>query len=198
MRKLFSVFFLLSLLLLIPKYADAQPTTETYIVKQGDTLWKIAVKYQMGVSEIIAANPQLKNPSLLYPGQKIFVPLLTQIKAIEYEVIKLVNQERAKYGLRPLKPNWELSRVARFKSSDMRDHNYFSHQSPIYSSRISFTAAGENIAAGQSTAWKVMQSWMQSPGHRQNILNSGFTEIGVGYSAGGTYRYYWTQMFIKP
>lgn len=130
---------------------------------------------------------------------------MRMIKAIERDVIELVNQERAKHGLKPLKANWELSRVARFKSDDMRDRNYFNHQSPTYGSPfsmirafgISFSTAGENIAAGQTTAWQVMQSWLKSSGHRANILNEGFTEIGVGYSQGGSYRTYWTQMFIS-
>lgn len=182
-----------------------QKETDIYTVQPGDSLWKIAVKYQVGISEIIAANPQFKNPNLIYPGNKVNVPLLTSLKAIEKQVIELVNQERAKNGLKPLKANWELSRVARFKSNDMRDRNYFSHDSPTYGSPftmikafgISYRAAGENIAAGQTTAWEVMQSWLKSPGHRQNVLNAGFTEIGVGYSSGGSYRTYWTQMFIQ-
>lgn len=186
-----------------PLYAQ-QKNTDTYIVERGDSLWKIAVKHQVGIHELIAANPQLKNPNQIFPGNKINIPLLTQIKAIEREVIELVNQERVKNGLKPLKANWELSRVARFKSDDMRDRRYFSHDSPTYGSPftmikafgIAYRSAGENIAAGQATAWEVMQSWLKSPGHRQNILNAGFTEIGVGYAQGGNMRTYWTQMFI--
>jgi uncharacterized YkwD family protein/spore coat assembly protein SafA len=184
----------------------ANTDTDIYVVKSGDSLWKIAVKYHVGLSEIIAANPQFKNPNLIYPGDKVTVPLITQVKSIEAQVIRLVNQERVKQGLKPLKANWELSRVARFKSSDMRDRNYFSHTSPTYGSPfemikafgIRYRASGENIAAGQSTASEVMKGWMNSPGHRQNILNANFTEIGVGYSQGGSYRHYWTQMFIRP
>lgn len=179
--------------------------TDIYTVKPGDSLWKIAVKYQVGITEIIAANPQLKNPNLIYPGDKINVPLFRLIKEIEREVIELVNQERVKNGLKPLKANWELSRVARYKSNDMRDNNYFSHDSPIYGSPftmikafgIYYRSAGENIAAGQKTAWEVVQSWLNSPGHRANILNASFTEIGVGYATGGKYKTYWTQMFIS-
>lgn len=196
---------LLLSLLLAPTAMAQQQDTDIYTVKSGDSLWKIAVKYQVGISEIIAANPQFKNPNLIYPGQKVYVPLLSNLKAIERQVIELVNQERAKNGLKPLKANWELSRVARYKSNDMRDRNYFSHDSPTYGSPftmiksfgIYYRSAGENIAAGQKTAWEVMQSWLKSPGHRQNIMNAGFTEIGVGYSQGGSYGTYWTQMFIS-
>ncbi len=180
--------------------------TNTYVVKPGDSLWLIAVKYKIGVTEIIEANPQIKNHNLIYPNQKVTVPNIDRVKAIEHQVIQLVNQERAKAGLKALRPNWQLSRVARHKSQNMRDHHYFSHTSPTYGSPftmiknygISFKAAGENIAMGQTTAKQVMNSWMNSSGHRQNILNSNFTEIGVGYAEGGSGRYYWTQMFIRP
>lgn len=122
----------------------------------------------------------------------------------EQQVVELVNQERAKAGLKPLTYDAQLSQVARLKSQDMRDKNYFSHTSPTYGSPfdmmrnygVSYRTAGENIAAGQSTPAQVVQAWMNSPGHRANILNSQYTHIGVGYAQGGSYGYYWTQMFI--
>src|SRR5690554_5199364 len=80
-----------------------------HTVVPGDTLWKIAVKYQIGLSEIISANPQIKDPNLIYPGQKITVPNIDEIKALENEVIRLVNSERAKKGLPALKANWQVS-----------------------------------------------------------------------------------------
>ncbi|MBC8081168.1 MAG: SafA/ExsA family spore coat assembly protein [Gorillibacterium sp.] len=186
--------------------AQNDTDVDVYTVQRGDSLWKISVKYQVGLSEIIAANPRFSNPNLIYPGDKVTIPLLTNVKSIEYQVFQLVNQERAANGLSPLKANWQLSRVARTKSQDMRDRGYFSHTSPTYGSpfdmmrafRINFSSAGENIAAGQTTAKQVMQSWMNSPGHRKNILSANYTEIGVGYVSGGSQRYYWTQMFIRP
>ncbi|GAE88864.1 SafA/ExsA family spore coat assembly protein [Acetivibrio straminisolvens] len=179
--------------------------TQVYTVKSGDTLWKIAAKYQIGISEIIAANPKIKNPALIYPGQKINIPSIDDIKAQENEVIRLVNVERAKKGLPALKANWQLSRVARYKSQDMVDKGYFSHTSPTYGSPfrmmenfgIKYTAAGENIAMGQRTPAEVMNAWMNSPGHRNNILSPSFSEIGVGLAKGANGRLYWTQMFIK-
>lgn len=174
---------------------------DDYVVQKGDSLWKIAVKFQIGFQNILDANP-LPNPNLIYPGQKIKIPNIDNIKAIENEVIALTNQERAKQGLPPLKQNWELSRVARYKSEDMSDKNYFSHTSPTYGSPfdmiknfgISHSAAAENIAQGQRTAAEVVKAWMNSSGHRANILNGTYTEIGVGYDPDGNY---WTQMFIK-
>jgi uncharacterized YkwD family protein/spore coat assembly protein SafA len=188
----------------LPQLTFAQGQT-TYTVQSGDSMWKIAVRYEVGLSEIIEANPHIKNPSLIYPGQKLTIPLFGETKTIEHQVIQLTNQERAKYGLSALKPHWELSRVARYKSNDMRDKNYFSHTSPTYGSPftmiknfgISYRAAGENIAMGQTSAQAVVQAWMNSPGHRKNILSQNYTHIGVGYAKGGSGQHYWTQMFIS-
>lgn len=200
--------FLLAVVIMVmgtQSFVYAKQNIDTYVVKSGDSLWLIASKYQIGLTEIIEANPQIKNLDLIYPNQRINIPNIDQIKAIEHQVIQLVNEERAKAGLKPLRPNWELSRVARHKSEDMRDRNYFSHQSPTYKDPftmikaygISYSAAGENIAMGQTTPSEVMKSWMSSQGHRSNILNASFTQIGVGLAIGGTGKYYWTQMFIR-
>ncbi|MBQ7646746.1 MAG: SafA/ExsA family spore coat assembly protein [Clostridia bacterium] len=176
--------------------------TDRYTVVKGDSLWKIAVKYQVGLDEIISANPQIKDPDLIYPGDVIYVPLPdSTVSSYEAEVIRLVNEERQANGLHALKSDWELSRVARYKSQDMADKKYFSHTSPTYGSPfemmkafgISYRAAGENIAKGQRTPKEVVNAWMNSSGHRANILNKSFTTIGVGYVADGNY---WTQMFI--
>ncbi|MFB4213143.1 SafA/ExsA family spore coat assembly protein [Shouchella sp. JSM 1781072] len=185
--------------------SDAKAAS-SHTVQSGDTMWKIAVRYQVGVSDIIDANPQLSNPNVIYPGQTIQLPgQNTQNLSMEQEVVQLVNAERAKHGLQPLKENWELSRVARFKSDEMRDRNYFNHTSPTYGSPhqmirdfgINYRASGENIAAGQTSAQAVFNAWMNSTGHRQNILSSNYTEIGIGYAQGGSYGHYWTQMFIS-
>ena len=122
----------------------------------------------------------------------------------QVEVLNLVNKERAAQGLKPLTLNKELSRVATLKSKDMNDKNYFDHTSPTYGSpfdmmktfNISYKAAGENIAMGQRTPSEVMTDWMNSSGHRANILNSNFTELGVGIYKGANGTIYWTQMFI--
>lgn len=124
----------------------------------------------------------------------------------EKQVVDLVNQERQKAGLAPLKENAALSNVAETKAKDLRDNNYFSHTSPVYGSPfdmmkqfgIKYTAAGENIAKGQRDPQTVMNGWMNSEGHRANILNSNFTEIGVGYVTDSNGNTYWVQMFIRP
>jgi uncharacterized YkwD family protein/spore coat assembly protein SafA len=180
--------------------ANAQGFDE-YRVQRGDSMWKIALKYQIGVSEIINANPQIENPNLIYPNQVLKIPNIDNVKGVEQQVLNLVNQERAKQGLPALKMDWELSRVARTKSDDMQAKGYFSHQSPTYGSPfdmmkqfgISYRTAGENIAKGQRTPQEVMNSWMNSSGHRANILKRDFTHLGVGYNPTG---HVWTQMFI--
>lgn len=123
--------------------------------------------------------------------------------SFQKEVLDLVNKERTSRGLQSLKFNSELSNVATLKSQDMIDKNYFDHTSPTYGSPfdmmkkfgISYTSAGENIAMGQETPQEVMNAWMNSDGHRKNILNPDFTELGVGIAAKGS-SLYWTQMFI--
>lgn len=173
-----------------------------YTVVPGDSMWRIAVRHEVGLSEIKAENPQIANPDLIYPGQVLTIPTTDKAAVSdEREVIRLVNEIRVQNGLRELTYNWELCRVARYKSQDMRDGGYFSHTSPTYGSPfemmkafgLSYRSAGENIARGQRTPQEVVNAWMNSPGHRANILNASFTEIGVGYVADGRY---WTQMFI--
>lgn len=124
-------------------------------------------------------------------------------RTFELEVARLVNIERAKEGLSPLSFSDELSKVARAKSQDMAAKNYFNHVSPTYgdpfammkSFGISYRTAGENIAKGYYSAESVVNGWMNSSGHRANILNGSFNKIGVGYAVGKNGTPYWTQMF---
>lgn len=199
MKKMFT--FALSALLAAGLLA-APVSAATHTVVSGDTMWKIAVRYEVGVSEIKDANPQIANPDLIYPGQVLQIPSLDDsVLAYEAEVVRLVNEIRVQNGLNPLTQDWELSRVARYKSQDMHDNRYFSHTSPVYGSPfqmiknfgLSYRSAGENIAKGYATPQAVVDGWMNSSGHRANILNASFTHIGVGYVADGRY---WTQMFI--
>ena len=126
----------------------------------------------------------------------------SDVSAFEQQVVELTNAERTKAGLAPLQVDTKLMAAAREKSQDMQTNNYFSHTSPTFGSPfdrltalgISYTAAGENIAQGQRTPQEVVQGWMNSSGHRANILNANFTHIGVGYVQTGNY---WTQQFIK-
>lgn len=124
-----------------------------------------------------------------------------QLNEFEQQVVELTNEERTSRGLSPLKIDTELSKVAREKSRNMGEEDYFSHNSPTYGSPfdmmkdfgITYKTAGENIARGQQTPEKVVNAWMNSEGHRENILSPNFTHIGVGYVEQGSY---WTQHFI--
>ncbi|MBR4030322.1 MAG: hypothetical protein IKJ06_02880 [Clostridia bacterium] len=114
-------------------------------------------------------------------------------------VLELVNAERAKNGLNALKLDSALSKVAEAHSKDMATRNFFSHTNPdglspfdrIKNAGISYKTAGENIAMGQKTPQQVVEAWMNSEGHRKNILNASFTKMGLGKEGN-----YWTQLFI--
>ncbi|WP_371525931.1 sigma-70 family RNA polymerase sigma factor [Streptomyces sp. NBC_01283] len=118
------------------------------------------------------------------------------------EVTRLVNAERAKSGCGPLTLNSKLGNAAQGHSDDMAERDFFDHTNPdgedpgdrVTAAGYKWTTYGENIAAGQRSPSAVMDSWMNSSGHRANILNCSFKEIGVGYrqGSGGPW---WTQNF---
>ncbi|NLX89997.1 MAG: sporulation protein [Firmicutes bacterium] len=121
----------------------------------------------------------------------------------EMQMLQLVNEERRKAGLQPLQIHEGLVKLARLKSEDMIKLGYFSHHSPTYGSPfemisgagIAYRTAGENIA-GAPTVDRAHQALMNSSGHRANILNAGFTHVGIGIIDGGPYGKMFTQMFI--
>lgn len=127
----------------------------------------------------------------------------TELTADEQETLDLVNAERIKKGLKALIIDDELQNVARIKAKDMVDNNYFSHTSPIYGSPfdmiknfgISYKTAGENIA-GNSSNSSAVTAWMNSEGHRANILNSSFNYTGLGVVKSPKYGKVYVQMFI--
>lgn len=140
-------------------------------------------------------------------------PAFTQL---ENEILEIVNQRRAEgadcgtagvFGpAGPLSMDPALRCAARVHSQDMVDRNYFDHTNPSGESPFdrmgfagySYSTAGENIAAGNSTAAATMQQWMDSDGHCGNIMKQDFTELGVGYYPGGQYGHVWTQAFGAP
>ena len=198
-------------------------------VKSGDTIWGIAKRYHIDFKDLKELNKDLfKDLNLIYPKEKVDLPnyehgqstqenssndeiesgsnTADEVESTEaLEVLRLVNIERKKQGLNELVLNHTLNGIATKKAEDMRDKNYFSHQSATYGSPfemlqrfgVKYQSAGENIAAGQKTAQQVMNDWMNSSGHRANILNKNYTELGVGYVEGGTYGTYWVQLFVK-
>lgn len=119
------------------------------------------------------------------------------------EVVRLVNIERAKENLSPLSESSELDGAANIRANEIITK--FAHQRPdgrewytvLSESGISYNASGENIAAGQKTPAEVVEGWMNSPGHRANIMSKNFNKIGVGYVTGGSYGHNWVQLFTN-
>lgn len=152
-----------------------------------------------------APKQEAQAPQQQAPQQNAEKPATEQtngaVSEFEKKVVELTNAEREKQGLAPLELDVELSKVAKDKSKDMQQNNYFSHNSPTHGSPfdmmkkygIQYNTAGENIAQGQQSPEEVVNAWMNSEGHRANIMNENFTHIGVGHVEEGNY---WTQMFI--
>jgi uncharacterized protein YkwD len=141
------------------------------------------------------AQQATKKPKTVPPGK------VSSEAAVEAEVVKLVNAERSKVGCSPVTSNGTLRKLAEAFSADMAARNFFDHTDPDgkdpwqRAALLGITGlGGENIARGQATAQDVMDAWMNSPGHRANILNCDFTTLGVGvhFGSGGPW---WTQDF---
>lgn len=173
-----------------------------YIVQvEGDYIGAVSKKY------VKAIYPQTSsgggNTSSSNTGTPNSGGTTVTLTADEKEVFNLINQQRANNGLPALKIDNELQRVARIKAQDMVDNNYFSHTSPTYGSpfdmmksfKISYKTAGENIAGNNNNSAAVT-AWMNSPGHKANILNSSFNYTGVGVVTGSKYGKIYVQMFI--
>jgi uncharacterized YkwD family protein len=180
-------------------YKVAQPTQTTQS--------KPVQQPKQTVQQPKQTTTQQAKPAVQQPATNTQKPAATtasNVSEFEKQVANLVNQERQKAGLKPLQLDTKLSDVAREKSRDMMNKGYFSHQSPTYGSPfdmmkqfgITYRTAGENIAKGQRTPQEVMNAWMNSQGHRANILNGNFTHIGVGFVKDSQGTTYWTQMFI--
>lgn len=225
MRKTFLLLSFVTMIFGFSSVSSAQCT-----VQHGDSIWHIAQRYKIPFSKMLELNRHLLNPHLIYPQDKIEMPSnaehgtgtntdqnsasdniqhgdnkVEQSAPSEQaqQVLALVNEERGKAGLKPLKMSEELRSIANLKSKDMAEKGYFDHTSPTYGSPfqmlqdfgVHYSSAGENIAAGQKTPQEVMNSWMNSSGHRANILNANFDTLGVGVYNGGSYGIYWTQLF---
>lgn len=205
------------------EFVSAQHCT----TQHGDSMWKIAKRYNIHFKHILEMNKHYKDQNLIHPNDKIELPDGTtgettnnakegdetpsvstgaETSSEAEAVLNLVNRERLKQGLQPLKLSDKLTSIANTKAQDMAKNGYFSHTSPTYGSPfdmlhqfgVSYSNAGENIAAGQKTPEQVMKDWMNSSGHRANILNKDYTLLGVGYTTGGNYGTEWVQLFIRP
>lgn len=165
-----------------------------YIVQvEGDYIGAVSRKY---VKAIYPSSSNTGNS-----GQNTQTSTMT---ADEKEVFDLINKQRTSNGLQALKIDEEVQRVARIKAEDMVTNNYFSHNSPTYGSpfdmlksfKVSYKTAGENIATNSSNSGAV-NAWMNSSGHKANILNSTYTHTGIGVVSSSKYSKVYVQMFIS-
>lgn len=170
-------------------------------VKRPTAVYKAAVPKSVNKSTPITTTPKPPVNNI----NNTTTPIAS-INNYEQKVLELVNKERNAAGLASLTMNNKLTSVAEKKAADMRDGGYFSHTSPTYGSPfdmmhkfgITYSYAGENIAKGQRTPEEVMNGWMNSQGHRANILNANYTQIGIGYVTHSNGTGYWVQEFIRP
>ena len=183
-----------------PQFADPN------LIYPGEIV-HVPLKGSYDAAGLIGASMTTSSSNNTSSDPAVSGPVVTsQSSANTYEsqVLKIVNAERAKKGIKALTLASDVSNCARVKSEDMRDRKYFSHQSPVYGNPfemlkhfgIKYKTAGENIAKGQKSPEAVMNAWMNSEGHRKNILNANFKEIGIGYVSDSKGTTYWTQQFI--
>ena len=212
-RKIFAIFLSLALIFsaVIPVcaircgysrvYRPAAPESASF-----RTLCSILLNLTSGDPCVPERKPQEAPPA---PSENLPEPAAQTEPVVKepvssspaQQILALVNEQRAAYGLNALSLDDSLSAGAQTKAQDMRQNSYFSHQSPLYGSPfdmmrsfgISYRYAGENIAMGYDSPEAVVSAWMQSEGHRANILSPDFTQLGVGFVSDGGY---WTQWFI--
>lgn len=202
-----------------------QTSSQTYTVQSGDTLFIIAQKvYRDGNfwRQIYEANRALigNDPNQIQVGMKLVIPGQVQpnpspqpnLDSSILRVVELTNIERSKVGLPPLKFNPVLAGAAQKHSVDMALNDFFGHTSSdgsgvgdrIEAEGYNWSFCAENVYAGGATPEAAVTGWMNSSGHRQNILNPNAQEIGVGYyfladdRGNVNYKHYWTQVFAKP
>lgn len=173
---------------------------EWYIVQvEGDYVGAVNKKYV----KAIYPNSSNSNNSSNNNSSSNSNSTTTAMTTNEKEVFDLINNQRTQNGLSALKLDTETLRVARIKAQDMVDNNYFSHNSPTYGSpfqmlnsfKISYKTAGENIA-GNSSNSSAVTAWMNSSGHKANILNSSFNYTGIGVVKSSKYGKVYVQMFL--
>jgi uncharacterized protein YkwD len=146
-------------------------------------------------------KPSMKNTPAVTPQ------LLAQ-SDFQAQLLQMLNAERQKIGAPPLRISSQLAQAAQRHADDMAKNNFLSHEgsdgstmeSRIQETGYAFSAIAENVAGGQPTPESVIQTWLNSSGHRRNMLNPEYTEIGIGYATNSSsqYTHYWTQVFGTP
>lgn len=170
-------------------------------------------------SAVRAVSPE-ETPDMMYEAPSgldsyVHLPVAFRpalLSPVAQQVVDLTNQERTRVGCPPLSVNPKLVQAAQGHTEDMAVNDFFSHTGSngsapwdrMEAAGYEWREAGENIAAGYTTPQAVMNGWMNSDGHRANILRCSYEEIGVGYiflqndPGSVNYRYYWTQVFGRP
>jgi uncharacterized protein YkwD len=166
-------------------------------------LFALSVSTAYANDSNLTASPTVFVPMVLSPGES-----KTTLNSFEQQVFDLVNQERASAGCPAVTIDTSLMMTSSNHSEDMATNNFFDHTGSDGSSvaqrataaGYAWSRVGENIAAGHSSPSEVMDGWMNSPGHRANILNCEYRNVGIGYvyKSGSTYGHYWTQDFGAP
>lgn len=202
----FSLLFILASLspvLAATVFRFRPSTTQTFYLQSGSRFL-----YQSSgtntVRFVIRPTPTLLPPEPEPPTAPDPAPIVGNLTAREEQLVNLINTERLSRGLNPVQVDMQVVEVARLKSQDMITHQYFSHQSPTYGSPfqmlrtfgVSFVAAGENIA-GNPSVTGAHTAFMNSIGHRNNILNVRWTHVGIGVIPGGPYGMMHTQIFLR-
>lgn len=176
-------------------------------------LWTRALRAQPVGLALLALAPSALLPAALLTGtvapiavaQTPAVLVAQTNETVAEELLRLVNVERRRVNASPLLLSPQLTVAAQRHSQDMATSRRMSHtgsdgstmRSRIDDTQYRWSTIGENVAMGQPNAAAVMAAWMNSPGHRQNILNPAFTELGIGYATAAG-RPYWTQVFARP
>lgn len=177
---------------------------EWYIVQtDSDYVGAVSRKYVMAIYPSSSGSSNSGTGGSSSSGNTSSSTETSNMNSDEKEVFDLINKQRTNNGLAALKNDSEVQRVTRIKAQDMVDNNYFSHTSPTYGSpfdmlksfKISYKTAGENIA-GNSSNSSAVTAWMNSSGHKANILNSNFNYTGIGVVSSPKYGKMYVQLFI--
>ena len=188
-----------------------------FVIKKEISPREFALRFHVNLDDFYASNPNLDpnndqatkptEPNQDIPNNVVNVPTNdSTMSEYEKEVVALTNKARVNAGLKPLTADTgNLQKSARAKSDDMAKYNYFDHNSRTWGSPfdemkqmgVTYTSASENIASGQKTPSEVVNSWLNSAGHRANIMNASFNRIGVGYAISKDGKTYWTQQIIQ-
>ena len=175
----------------------------------GSILYGLSVSLHLIPPVTVQASPQTPKPVTAIQASSsitVYLPVIIRSASFEEQLLNLINAERSSRSLATLSANSLLMQVAEAHSQDMVDRNFFSHINPdgldpgdrLDQAGYHASTWGETIGAGYTTATAMFNGWMNSADHRTILLSPTFTQIGLGYVAGGAYGHYWTAIFAKP